>query len=294
MLPWVLLYGFTALLFNHSTWMNGADTTIEQFTLAESDLQQMPMASDVAALIVEATNEQMRDNAAAEIELVSPDSAEFTRQVLASGLNEDDDLTVVVDLNSGSGYVRKRVREEPDANDEEDEKVSLSNGVGIKLEMDAQSQFGSGVAGVLTETELDSVSLRGLPPVEFDAVVDGQKRRLRFSPPRRRGGGGGGRASSEVRGTVSIVGENPRDLTVRSYLLRLHTAHGYPVQTNARWFWAVCVDIMFASMCFWGLSGVVMWWQIKKTRRIGFLILVASAVVATLLAIGMHWQLVNG
>jgi hypothetical protein len=71
-------------------------------------------------------------------------------------------------------------------------------------------------------------------------------------------------------------------------------AHGYGVQMNSRWFWAIAVDLMFASMCFWGLSGVVMWWQIKRTRRIGFVLLIASAIVAVWLAIGMHWQLVNG
>ena len=83
-------------------------------------------------------------------------------------------------------------------------------------------------------------------------------------------------------------------MSARSFLLRLHTAHGYGVQSNSRWFWAIAVDMMFASMCFWGLSGVVMWWQIKKTRKIGFVFLVVSAIVATLLAFGMHWQLVNG
>lgn len=93
---------------------------------------------------------------------------------------------------------------------------------------------------------------------------------------------------------LSIVGQQPREMSARSFLLRLHTAHGYDVQANSRWFWAIAVDMMFASMCFWGLSGVVMWWQIKKTRKIGFVFLVVSAIVATLLAFGMHWQLVNG
>ena len=37
-----------------------------------------------------------------------------------------------------------------------------------------------------------------------------------------------------------------------------------------------------------------MWWQIKRTCRLGFILLAASAIVATWLAIGMHWQLVNG
>ena len=77
-------------------------------------------------------------------------------------------------------------------------------------------------------------------------------------------------------------------------MLRLHTAHGFPNGLGVRWFWAVAVDLMFASMCFWGQSGVVMLWQIKRTRRVGLVLLFLSAAVATWLAIGMHWELTNG
>ena len=38
----------------------------------------------------------------------------------------------------------------------------------------------------------------------------------------------------------------------------------------------------------------VLWWQIKRTRTLGFRLLFAGAIVATWLAIGMHWQFVNG
>ena len=92
-------------------------------------------------------------------------------------------------------------------------------------------------------------------------------------------------------GRVSVIGAGSNEVTWRRYLLRLHTAHGYPVQRNTRWYWAIAVDAMFATMTFWGLSGVLMWWQIKRTRLIGAACLILSAVVATWLAIGMHTQL---
>jgi hypothetical protein len=41
-------------------------------------------------------------------------------------------------------------------------------------------------------------------------------------------------------------------------------------------------------MVFWGLSGLVMWWQIKATRRAGAAVLVLSAVVATAFGFAMH------
>ena len=57
-----------------------------------------------------------------------------------------------------------------------------------------------------------------------------------------------------------------------------------PGEQNARWFWAVIVDLMAGVMCFWGVSGLLMWWQLKATRKLGTVILVLSAIVATAIA----------
>jgi hypothetical protein len=93
--------------------------------------------------------------------------------------------------------------------------------------------------------------------------------------------------------TGSVTGkpadaETAPELSARRFLLRLHTAHGYPGEPNARWFWAVIVDVMAAVMCFWGVSGLFMWWQIKATRRAGAVVLVLSAAAATALGFAMH------
>jgi hypothetical protein len=83
-------------------------------------------------------------------------------------------------------------------------------------------------------------------------------------------------------------------LTTRRFLTRLHTAHGYPAGFEARWVWAVAVDLMFVSMVGWGLTGLLMWWQMKNLRRIGSIVLTASALVSTAVAIGMHSAMVGG
>jgi hypothetical protein len=77
-------------------------------------------------------------------------------------------------------------------------------------------------------------------------------------------------------------------MSTRRFLTRLHLAHGYPGEQNARWFWAVVVDAMAFVMVFWGVSGIFMWWQIKATRKFGFLVLVLSVAAATALGLGMH------
>ena len=45
---------------------------------------------------------------------------------------------------------------------------------------------------------------------------------------------------------------------------------------------------MAVTMCLLGLSGLVMWWQVKATRKAGAVVLVLSAPAATALGFAMH------
>ena len=65
----------------------------------------------------------------------------------------------------------------------------------------------------------------------------------------------------------------------------------YPGEFNAKWVWAVVVDAMGFVMCFWGVSGLFMWWQIKATRKPGLAVLALSGVAATVLGVAMYGML---
>ena len=132
------------------------------------------------------------------------------------------------------------------------------------------------------------MSLSSLPKVEFTALLEGEMVRLRFSPTSPAEGMTG------IKGKVSVVGSEAKDLSTRDFLIQLHRAHGYGIMRDARHFWAYSVDLMFLSMTFWGLSGLFMWWQLKKMRRAGALTLLISTATAAALAYGMHAQLVYG
>ncbi len=301
MLPWVLLYGFTALLFNHPTYMPGAKTSIEHFKLDLSGQSHLPKAKDLAQLVVDWAQQTLNESSSDQkIELIRPELAAYTRQAVASFETDTETVSVILDINSSSGYLRKTLKQidEPDSNAEETEQAApaLENSLRLSLQENPGIALKKGFAEVVKQYEYEKLNLRGIPTFEFHALVDGEPRVLRFSQGDRRRGRNQGSDDllKPYKGVLSIVGQQPRELSLRSYLLRLHTAHGYPVQQNSRWFWAIAVDLMFASMVFWGLSGVFMWWQIKRTRKIGFVVLLLSAAVATWLAIGMHSQLVSG
>lgn len=308
MLPWVLLYGFTALLFNHPTYMTDSKTEVEHFRLNEAQMNSLPSAELLAKQATESAQAQLSaEDSEQTIEIAENPNALFTRQVSGSLENDEQRVSVILDMNNGKGYLRKTTKEpKTDERAEQDDKVvSLKNGLKLELDSSPVDSFRNSVDELLSPLELEAkkLNLRSVPNVEFDAIVDGTPVRMRLTQDRSRSrqetpdnakDKNSSTSKSTYRSQISIVGENPREMSARSFLLRLHMAHGYGIQTNSRWFWAIAVDLMFASMCFWGLSGVVMWWQIKRTRKIGFALLLASAIVATWLAIGMHWQLANG
>ena len=304
MLPWVLLYGFTALLFNHPTYLPDSRTEIEHFALTSGERQELPqpiLLAESAVLTANSTLQAVENRE--RIVLADDPNAVFTRQVFGAVEDDSRNVSVILDLNNGTGYLRKRARVDQSKDNlaNNSEASNLDEVLKLSIDSDPFAGFKKSVSQLLGERKLesDNLQIRSMPNLEFDAMVDGEAVRLRLSQERsnRRRPGEGNPAAArkpDYRCQLSIVGKTPREMSVRSFLLRLHTAHGYGIQTNARWFWAIAVDLMFASMCFWGLSGVVMWWQIKRTRRLGLIFLIASGVIATWLAIGMHWQLVNG
>ena len=314
MFPWVMLYGFTALLFNHPTYMTDSKTEIEHFSLTETELQSLsPLASEMASAAVAAATEQLNASKVDQIiQLPESSAAMFSRQFIGTVENEEMNSSVRLNFDNGIGYLRNRQKETASQivkdKDSRKEGARLEDELDLTLPKDPVAAFRKSVTRILQEHKLDpnALSLRSVPNLEFDAMVDGELKRLRLS--QRRSSRGSSRQAgvanpasdeegdleSSYESKLTIVGLSPRALSPRSFLLRLHMAHGYGVQANARWFWAIAVDLMFASMCFWGISGIVMWWQIKRTRKIGLALLIVSAVVATYLAIGMHWQIVNG
>ena len=114
MLPWVLLYGATALLFNHPTLMSGSQTEIDHFNLDAVETSALPNASTLASLAV-ASALQSAENGES-IELINPENAIFTRRAFGSVTTKNGSTSVILDLNSGKGYVRKRM--EGDSDDE--------------------------------------------------------------------------------------------------------------------------------------------------------------------------------
>lgn len=66
-----------------------------------------------------------------------------------------------------------------------------------------------------------------------------------------------------------IIERQPFD--VLQFLRRIHKRHGYEQPYLADTLWAASLDLVIIGMLSWGLTGLWMWFKMKRTRRWGVL-----------------------
>ena len=291
--PWAILYGVTSFLFNHPTAFSEVPTaSFGASAFVGTPYERRPTANELAEQIVRKLNDVQKPTAPYTLAGEAKFSREFAFGIVKA---EGNSLSFLVDVKSGTGTIRSSV-----ANDSANEKIarerpSFANGRpklgtvrkttaalprndGILLDDPIHERVKASMATVLERTGFPTgeVTVTSVPDVVFPIVADGRTWTASYNP-----------MTGIVGGTPAEI-KPETELGWRRFVLRLHTAHGYPGETNAKWFWAIIVDVMAFVLCFWGLSGLLMWWQIQSTRKIGFAILTLSAIAATALGLAMH------
>lgn len=271
MTPWVFLYGVSGFLFNHPEAFS--DREVRSFGRTESagtGLDDFPGAATIAARVIEAVNARSSDRA---LGLIEPEAATFTRDVIATIKGDGGEYRIQLALDSGRGTVSP-VRPK---------KARIEDGaVGGRVELTdpARDRLSRAIPALAAKLGLNpkTASVKSAPDVVFGAESRGKTYRLAYNLQT-------GVVTSHEDGEES---EGP---TTRGFLTQLHKTRTFPGRVNSRWIWAVGVDATSALMVLWGLSGLLMWWQIKLTRKWGLLVLAASGLTAAALAMAMHRML---
>jgi hypothetical protein len=315
LLPWAILYGVTAFLFNHPTAFSDANST----TFGADMLQGTPLESptspeSMASEIVKELNN--RSSTGASYSLAPHAEAAFTREFAFATVKTEEGSTfnVLVDVRGNGGTIREQAPRPEEKKTIERAPFAIGAGgaggggrggrggapkgaagggpgrgaaggeggrptAGLKLSEPLHERVATAVPLIMERHQLPAgeVTITSVPDLTFK-MNDSSEKVWQVS-------------YNALTGSVSgrlVEDEAKESISTRRFLLRLHTSHGYPSAGGIRWYWAVIVDAMAFIMVFWGLSGLMMWWQIKATRRIGILLLLLSGIVATLLAMGMH------
>ncbi|MEM7229089.1 MAG: PepSY domain-containing protein [Planctomycetota bacterium] len=255
--PFVLLYGITAMLFNHPAWFSsGITESVEAGHFAEVEFD----AADVlaAAIVSELTDEHELD-----VALIEGEDVRLRGDFIIDATTEEARTRYRLSRSDLSG-TRQITEITPDVETPFPDAVV--------------SPFGEPIETITTaikdETEAERVRVRVAPDVEFAVTVDDEIWAV----------------SCDVNTgalTVRPSDEPRRAIETRSFLTRLHVSRGYPSEVTARWIWAVIVDVVAGLMIFWALSGILMWWQMKPTRMVGGVTVVIGLALAGLLGYAM-------
>lgn len=274
LVPWVLLFGVSGFLFNHtSTTFGGATRELAQFSSADVRrlTQFEPLDSDkLAADVVRQINQNAKDGPG-KYTLVDA-SAHLTANAGFSGRTTNGNINVSLNLADGAASLSALANTPPKQTKPTfaDQQVQLAGldfaALGEKAGVLAK-EAGLVVDGAMTPRA------RGGPELRF-VLQDEQGRRWNTTCDLAQGRLSG-RAADDDSG-----------LNFYSAVTRLHKTHHYPDRVGGRWFWVLVADVTALTLVFWGVSGLIMWWQLKPTRVIGVLGLSFAAVIALIIFSG--------
>ncbi len=260
LVPWVLLYGVTAFLFNHPDALSPSDKETQALP------ERMGLWAETDRLADEITASLGKGEALKRV-----GSAQYSGRVFFR-FDGETVGSLIVDLEKGQAVSRSRPGKEQSEPSPLDGPVDLPEAV---LTGDALRGL---AADLLAQQDIlpERIRTRSVPDLAFDLDYQGKTWRARYDIEK---------GSLEAKSVDEVAGPH-----WRSFLLRLHTTHVYR-DDMARFAWALIVDIMALAMMTWGATGLYMWWGVKKLRPIGKLVIAASVAVAFLMGLGMYFAM---
>ncbi len=270
LLPWVFLYGITGAMFNHEgLFPDRVIQEVDATVLGQSPMVNFPTPSELAQQVVQTINKVHGNEA---VKLMADSGAEFTNNIMYE-VNEPGGRRHVVQMDpvSRSSAVVTHV-----SDDLKPERIlkSVSN---ISLEPNPLDAAQKSVPYVLSAAGIESTvdpKPFGWTKLNFLAEVNGEPARITYVLK-----------DGHVELT-KYAGQH--GMTSRQFLMRLHTTHGQPPHWNGRMVWSLILDVMAVAMVSWGVTGVLMWWKIKRTRVIGGFVMAASVATAVALYLATH------
>lgn len=284
--PWAVLYGFSGFLFNHPALMNPQPIRSFDQSAWSGTAMERPIDPHASVRTVMAQLES-RGGPFANVKWIEAEPVRYAGEFAFGKIDTDaGEISLLFDAFGNGGTIRQgpaKPAQPPRpapfevvppappaaATPEFENRLSGADSLADQLQSSVpQLQKALGLPG-------RAPVITSVPDLLFVVESDGQRWRAAFN---------------SLKGTLTAKPpETAAPLPWRNFLLRMHTTHVYPFSRGStKWLWVLGADVMALILIYWGVSGLLMWWQIKSTRRWGLAVLAVSAVAATLLAVGMH------
>lgn len=272
LLPWLLFFGVSGVLFNHPRWLDGVE--IEEQPLEAEQLQTLTElrpwnARDVAQDIVRRINEVQSTGYALDEDFASQIAGWPILMAPGDGVR----YMLILDLDEAQGVLSRRpIPPRQEAPPFADVKVDLPQYTMASVERK--------VDGLLSGLGIEA-------PAELKAHP-AMKPEIRFRMKDPNG------TLWQVRydvGNGQLGGRRADDrpkIGLNEMMSRMHKTHHYPINFGVKTLWALFADITGVTLVLWAVTGVVIWWQIKPSRVIGMMA-VSIGLVVTLAVMSGLW-----
>lgn len=272
LLPWVLLFGASGFMFNHMNLFQSELPATTAYITAETNMQTMGFGivdpGQLAQTIVASLNEQT-ESEQDSYELVNATDAHL-RGVITFEANspQGQKHKFVMSLRTGKSQITTTHEA-----DEKEPPRSVPAFAGKRVPVDglavndlpSRVEMTSKLAGV--EADGQWRTGRNGPELRFE-LRDQDQRVWHVTYDI---------MSSQLAGRAK---DEPVTTNIATIMTSLHKQHGYPAESSMQTVWLIIGDITALTMVFWGVSGVIMWWQLKPTRALGLTGLLVMALVA--------------
>lgn len=272
LLPWIILFGVTGIFFNHPTWFSRQEVVFQGNPEIVRKIAGFhpTVPNKTASDVLKELNRKRVGEGQSELSYDESYSPIITGRLGYFLDNEDAQYFLYLNAMTGEAKIEKRSKlPENDPPSLDGQTVLLKDKNSSKLDIGVIKLFEK--AGIKTNSK--PRIFRRQPNVLFRLKeANGTKYNVGYNL---------------VSGKISARdAEQPPPIELRSMLTRLHRLHHYPDSVNTRWMWSLFVDITGLMLVFWGISGLIMWWQIKPTRVAGILGITLALLVAFLIGTG--------
>lgn len=262
LLPWVLLYAASGMLFNHPDW-SARPGGPQRFVLADLDTP----GEDATVLDASAAAAAVLRTLGTTADVVDRPAPVLRRSLRAKssgleGSGSADELSVRFPSRRGSWG--KRVNAQPRT------PPSLAGVSTIEVPDHNAASWQSFADAIATEVRgrPTTLKLSHTPTVRFHAQIDGERWQVDYDAN---------------TGEVAFEALADREVHLPRLLARLHMTHVYPDTLGVSWLHALLVDLSALCLVLWCITGVFMWWQMRRLRRVGWLVLGSGLLFAVLI-----------
>ena len=262
MVPYIFIFGISGLIFNHPTMFS--NRSIDTFKLEEG-AGFKKIFPNINELAVSITDSIIKDKLISNPNIKN---IRYSNTLILRNRNDLADYRMQVDIPSSQTQIITLpdfIIEPPIKRGNYNLDVNITSEKLIeKMEEILKNQ------GI----QYGKSRVQRIPNLVFDLINKNKKFRVEYNI---------------TNGNYVIVDLQKRDFHLNEMLVNLHQVHGYPISGfSLTWLWVFFADILALLMIVWAVSGLIMWYKMKKQFTIGVVLLSISVLIFIIITINSY------